>query len=114
MGLYLAFAIPIWLRWKHGDRFEVGAWNNGAKYKWMNLVAVAEIVIVIFYLSMPFVPGGNRSARPTSAGSSSTTRRSSPSASLLLLTIWWNVSAKNWFTGPKHTIDEAVVEAFDE
>ena len=59
MGLYLAFAIPIWLRWKHGDRFEVGAWNNGSKYKWMNLVAVAEIVIVIFYLSMPFVPAGN-------------------------------------------------------
>ena len=26
--------------------------------------------------------------------------------------IWWQVSAKKWFTGPKHTIDEAVVEAF--
>ena len=33
---------------------------------------------------------------------------------LLLLTVWWYVSAKNWFTGPKHTIDEAVVEAFDD
>ena len=31
---------------------------------------------------------------------------------LLLLTIWWFSSAKNWFTGPKHTIDEAVLEAF--
>ncbi len=48
IGLYLAFA-PSGC-WKHGDRFQVGAWNNGAKYKWMNLVAVAEIVIVIFYL----------------------------------------------------------------
>ena len=34
--------------------------------------------------------------------------------SLLLLTIWWKASAKNWFTGPKHTIDEAVIKAFDE
>ena len=33
---------------------------------------------------------------------------------LLLLAIWWMTSAKHWFTGPKHTIDEAVLEAFDE
>ena len=33
---------------------------------------------------------------------------------LVILLIWWNVSAKKWFTGPKHTIDAAVVEAFDE
>ena len=24
IGLYLAFAIPIWLRWRHGDNFEAG------------------------------------------------------------------------------------------
>ena len=42
-----------------GDKFEVGTWNNGSKYKWMNLVAVAEIVIVSFYLMLPFVPAGN-------------------------------------------------------
>ena len=56
-GLYLSFAIPIYLRWKHGENFEVGAWNNGPKYKWMNPIAVAEIVIVSVYLMMPFVPG---------------------------------------------------------
>ena len=44
-------------------------WNNGAKYKWMNLIAVAEIVIVSLYLMMPFVPGAGPSAT-TSAGSS--------------------------------------------
>ena len=31
IGLYLAFAIPIWLRWRHGENFEVGSWNNGSK-----------------------------------------------------------------------------------
>ena len=25
-----------------------------------------------------------------------------------MLAIWWQVSAKKWFTGPKHTIDQAV------
>jgi hypothetical protein len=33
---------------------------------------------------------------------------------LIILTIWWNVSAKNWFTGPKHTIDQAVLDAFGD
>ncbi len=59
IGLYLAFAIPIYLRWKHGDRFDVGSWNNGSKYKWMNPIAVAEIVIVSLYLMMPTTPAAN-------------------------------------------------------
>ena len=46
IGLYLAFAIPIFLRWRLGDRFQVGTWNNGSKYKWMNPIAVVEIVIM--------------------------------------------------------------------
>jgi amino acid transporter len=113
IGLYLAFAIPIFLRWSHGDRFEVGAWNNGAKYKWMNLVAVAEIVIVSLYLMMPFVPG----AVPFSEDFEWKFVNYAPLVTLgalLALTIWWQASAKHWFTGPKHTIDEAVVKAFDE
>ena len=47
IGLYLAFAIPIYLRWRHGDKLRGRRWNNGAKYKWMNPIAVAEIVIVV-------------------------------------------------------------------
>jgi amino acid transporter len=112
IGLYLAFAIPIWLRWRIGDAFEVGAWNNGAKYKWMNLVAVAEIVIVSLYLMMPFVPG----AVPFSDDFSWKFVNYAPLVTIgavVLLTLWWHVSAKKWFTGPVHTIDEAVVQAFD-
>lgn len=113
IGLYLAFAIPIWLRWKHGDRFELGDWNNGAKYKWMNLVAVAEILIVSIYLMMPFVPG----AVPFSDDFEWKFMNYAPVVTLgalVLLTIWWKTSAHKWFTGPKHTIDRAVVEAFED
>jgi amino acid transporter len=113
IGLYLAFAIPIWLRWRMGDRFEPGSWNNGKKYKWMNLIAVIEIVVVSLYLMMPFVPG----AVPFSEDFSWKFVNYAPIVTvgaLLLLTIWWYTSAKNWFTGPKHTIDKAVVEAFDD
>ena len=31
IGLYLAFLIPIWLRWRMGDAFVPGSWNNGAE-----------------------------------------------------------------------------------
>src|SRR3954447_15192550 len=46
IGLYFSFAIPIFLRWRHGEKFAVGSWNNGSKYKWMNPVAVVEILVV--------------------------------------------------------------------
>ena len=31
--------IPIFLRWRKGDDFEPGPWNNGRKYRWMNIFA---------------------------------------------------------------------------
>ena len=113
IGLYLAFAIPIWLRWRHGSRFEVGSWNNGSKYKWMNLVAVAEILIVTLYLMMPSLPGGNPFSESDFEWKFVNYAPIVTIGTLLLLTLWWFASAKNWFTGPKHTIDQAVVEAFD-
>jgi amino acid transporter len=113
IGLYLAFAIPIWLRFRHGENFEVGSWNNGSKYKWMNPIAVAEILIVSVYLMLPFVPG----AVPGNDNFAWKYVNYAPIVTLgalLALAIWWSVSAKNWFTGPKHTIDEAVLEAFGD
>jgi amino acid transporter len=113
IGLYVAFAIPIWLRWRHGERFELGRWNNGAKYRWMNPIAVAEIVIVSLYLMMPFVPG----AVPFSKDFEWKFVNYAPIVTigaLVLLAIWWQVSARHWFKGPIHNIDEAVLEAFED
>ena len=58
IGLYLAFAIPIFLRWRQGSAFQAGSWNLGSKYKWMCPVAVAEIVIISIYFILPTVPAG--------------------------------------------------------
>jgi len=113
IGLYLAFLIPIFLRWRHGDRFEAGTWTNGAKYKWMNPIAVAEIAVISVYFILPFTPAGvpwNDSFTWSSVNYAPILTI----GTLLILTVWWQVSAKKWFTGPKHTIDEAVVQAFDE
>ena len=113
IGLYLAFLIPIFLRWRMGDSFEPGAWTNGSKYKWMNLVAVIEIAIISVYFILPFTPAGV----PGNKDFSWSAVNYAPVltvGSLIVLAIWWQVSAKHWFTGPKHTIDEAVLAAFDD
>jgi hypothetical protein len=113
IGLYLAFLIPIWLRWRMGDAFQPGSWTNGSKYKWMNLVAVAEIAVISVYFIMPFVPAGV----PFTDGFDWKFVNYAPIltiGSLLVLAVWWQVSARKWFKGPKHTIDPAVVEAFGE
>jgi amino acid transporter len=106
LGLYLSFAIPIWLRFRHGENFEVGEWNNGAKYKWMNPIAVAEIVIVSLYLMMPTYKPGN----PFDENFEWKFVNYSPIVTLgtlLAITVWWEVSAKHWFKGPIRTIDPA-------
>jgi hypothetical protein len=110
IGLYLAFAIPIYLRWRHGENFEAGSWTNGAKYRWMNPIAVVEIVVVSFYLMLPFVPGAN----PFNDAFAWKYVNYAPVVTLgalAILVVWWEVSAKHWFKGPKHTIDLAEVPA---
>ena len=59
IGLYTAFAIPIYLRWRAGDTFKQGKWNLGTKWKWMAPVAVIEILIISVYFILPFTPAAN-------------------------------------------------------
>jgi amino acid transporter len=113
IGLYLAFLIPIFLRWRLGDDFEPGSWNNGKKYKWMNIIAVAEIAVISVYFILPFTPAGV----PFSDDFAWSSVNYAPVltiGTLLILTIWWFASARHWFTGPKHTIDTEVVGAFED
>ncbi len=113
IGLYLAFLIPIFLRWRLGDGFEAGSWNNGSKYRWMNLLAVIEIAVISVYFILPFTPAGV----PFSDDFAWSAVNYAPIltiGTLLILTIWWFASARTWFTGPKHTIDTDVVSAFDD
>ena len=104
IGLYLAFLIPIYLRWRAGDKFKQGPWNLGTKWKWMAPIACLEIVVISVYFILPFTPAawlGNEAFdwkfvnyAPILTG-----------GTLILLWIGWHASAKKWFTGPKTTID---------
>ncbi|MES1219913.1 MAG: amino acid permease [Bacteroidota bacterium] len=103
IGLYLAFLIPIWLRWKAGNNFTPGEWNLGNSYKWMNLVAVIEIVVMCFYFVMPFEPA----AIPGNENFTWVAVNYAPillGITLVLLWVWWLLSVKKWFKGPIRTI----------
>ena len=44
LGLYSAYVIPVYLRWRKGDSFKPGSWTLGAKYKWLNPIAVGWVI----------------------------------------------------------------------
>jgi amino acid transporter len=104
IGLYVAFAIPIWYRWKAGDAWKSGPWTLGAKYRWMCLLAVGEIAVTSVYFVLPLGPAGT----PWSDSFTWTSVNYAPIVLAVLLGgLWigWHTSAKNWFTGPKITLD---------
>lgn len=103
-GLFLAFAIPIFLRWRKGDAFETGPWNLRGNYKWLAPLALIEIVATTIWFAMPFAPN----QAPWDPSFDWKFMNYSPIitvGALIVLWIAWHVTAKHWFTGPKHTID---------
>jgi amino acid transporter len=99
IGLYIAFALPIILRLKVGDKFEPGAWSLGKHYKWVSWVAVIWIGIVCVLFLMPLSPNGI----PGSEGFAWESVNYAPltvGGALVLFGGWYLVSARKWFTGP--------------
>ena len=126
LGLYLAFAIPIYYRWKAGSSFKQGTWNLGNKWKWMAPIAVLEILITSVYFILPLYPAGAPGFMRGFLGAPSAEEvpfdwKSVNYAPLVLgaifIALWigWHLSAKKWFTGPKTTVDlPAGVSSADE
>ena len=112
IGLYIAYVIPIYLRWRMGSGFEPGSWTLGNKYKWMNPVSVIWVVIVTVIFILPTTPAGV----PWNDEFDWNFVNYAPLVTggvMLAVTLWWMVSAKNTFTGPKHTIAELDRELAD-
>jgi amino acid transporter len=108
IGLYLAFLIPIWLRLRMGEKFVPGPWTLGRKYKVMCWIACVEIVIISIYFILPVAPAGV----PGNKDFAWTSVNYAPLAVgvvLIGIALWWALSAKNWFTGPRRTIDEVPI-----
>ncbi|MBA3475868.1 MAG: amino acid permease [Actinobacteria bacterium] len=103
VGLYIAYAIPIFLRLRAGDRFEPGPWTLGRKYRVINTVAIVWVAITVVIFFLPFVPEGVPFAKKFDW----TSFNYAPIVALLagLVAIWYLVSARNKYDGPVSTLD---------
>ena len=53
IGLYIAFILPVILRFRMGDRFVPGAWTLGKHYKWIDLISIVWVGIITFLFLGP-------------------------------------------------------------
>ncbi|MDQ3759187.1 MAG: amino acid permease [Actinomycetota bacterium] len=104
VGLYLAYIIPIYLRFRAGDRFEPGPWTLGARHKLVNILAILFVILVVYSLNLPFTPTG----LPWNDGFDASVVNYTPLAILvpLVFGIWYLVSAKDKYQGPVRTLEE--------
>jgi amino acid transporter len=112
VGLYLAYIIPVYLRLRQGDNFQPGPWSLGRHYKWINTGAIVFVVLVVYALDIPFSSTGV----PWNSGWKWSSLNYSPLVLLVgvVVAVWWVVGAKNKYTGPVRTIDEAPMDAAPE
>jgi hypothetical protein len=108
VGLYLAYIIPVFLRLRRGSSFQAGVWTLGRWYKWVNIGAIAFVVLVVYALDGPTSAAG----APWNKGFTWTAFNYSPLVLLvgLVVGIWWWLGAKKRYHGPVRTIDEAEFE----
>jgi amino acid transporter len=105
IGLYIAYAIPIFLRWRMGDRFEPGPWTLGKKYKWINLIAIVWVVLCVIIFCLPTTPA----AVPWNSGFSFSAFNYAPLVTIgMFVGVWlaWELGAKHTFKGPVNTVDD--------
>ena len=104
VGLYLAYIIPVYLRLRAGDSFQVGPWNLGRNYRWINTVAIIWVAITVIVFILPFGPAGVPWFDEWDAPAANYTPL--VFVVFLIVAIWWAVSAKNRYTGPVRTLEE--------
>jgi hypothetical protein len=109
IGLYIAYILPVVLRFRMGAKFEPGVWNLGRHYKWINLIAIVWVAICVVAFCLPTSPAGV----PWNTGFSWSAFNYAPLVTLVLLAgVWiaWEAGAKNTFKGPVRTIDQPDID----
>jgi len=116
-GLYIAFILPVILRFKAGKNFETGAWSLGKHYRWINILAMIWVAFIFVIFMLPTGPKG---IPGNAAGFDWNFVNYAPltiAGVFLLFGGWWVLSARKWFKGPvRMGTDEelAALEAQEE
>ena len=93
IGLYVAYVAPVFLRLLAGSKFQAGPWSLGRWSKPIGIIATLWVafIFILFMLPQTF---------PITILNFNYT----PVVFLVVLggaALWYAVSAKNWFTGPR-------------
>ena len=93
IGLYVAYVTPVGLRLLAGDRFVPGPWQLGRWSRPIGVISSVWVAVIFVLFMLPQVQPINIS-----------TFNYTPVVFLVVLggaALWYAVSAKNWFKGPK-------------
>jgi amino acid permease (GABA permease) len=93
IGLYVAYVLPTFLRLRLGSAFRRGPWHLGRWSRPIGIIAVTWVVIITVLFMLP-------TASPITWTNFNYTVIAVV-AVLGFATIYWAVSARKWFTGPK-------------
>jgi amino acid permease (GABA permease) len=93
IGLYIAYVLPTFLRLRQGSQFQRGPWHLG---RWSRPIGIAAVAWVVFITILFMLP----TASPITGADFNYTVVA-VAAVLGFAGIWWLVSARHWFTGPK-------------
>ena len=104
IGLYIAYVIPTFLRWRMGDAFEPGPWTLGRHYRWVNPAAVVWVAFCVIVFSLP---QGSTGAYWHADFDWKYVNYAPFAVVAVLIAVgsWWLISARNTFQGPIRQVD---------
>jgi amino acid transporter len=104
VGLYIAYIIPVYLRFRAGNSWQPGPWNLGRHSRWLNPVAIVWVIITVIIFFLPFGPASVPWFDEWDAPAANYTPL--VIVGFLFGVLWWNLSAKNKYQGPVKTLEE--------
>ncbi len=99
IGLYIAFVIPVYLRFRMHDEFVHGAWSLGRHYKWIDVLSLAWVGLITILFIFPLYKAGLPWESDFSWDLTNYTILWFAGIGIVFGG-WWFISAKNWFKGP--------------
>ena len=112
IGLYIAFVIPVYLRFRMHDRFEHGAWSLGRHYKWIDLLSLGWVALITILFIFPLYKAGLPWESDFTWELTNYTVLWFAGIGLIFGG-WWFLSAKNWFKGPVRQGTEEELERIE-
>jgi amino acid permease (GABA permease) len=93
IGLYIAYAIPIFLRLRAGERFTPGPWHLGQWSRPIGIIATLWVAFITILFVLP----------PASPITLASFNYSIVAVAVVVLFAggYWMLSARNWFKGPR-------------